>query len=384
MDDSDTNATFRQAVALALLRDQLRPGTAARVAKSAPRSEDGGPRIGNGPDALSSLAGLARPERQALASFSEWDAVDREIERARTLGVTLMPLTHPSYPPLLAEIHDPPALLYLRGDLTDGDRHALAIVGSRHASRYGLSAARGFAKQLARAGLTIVSGLAHGIDQAAHEGALEAEGRTVAVLGCGIDVDYPARGGALRDRIAARGAVLSEFPFGTVPFKSNFPVRNRVVSGLARGVLVVEAARSSGSLITARAALDQGREVFAVPGPIDQQSFAGCIDLLRQGAHVAGAPSHILEDLKLDGGTLELPLAAPAAALPPRQLSTRETAARQVLAAIALTPVTFDALLARTGLDPTAAAAVLLDLELDGLVLRSSDGTYTAHDPFAG
>lgn len=371
---------LRGHVALALLHTRLRPGTAGRLARRAPRPSEV---LGRGPGAIAGIRPLAAGELEALASFTDWARVDEEIDRATDLGAWLLAIDDPRYPKRLAAIPDPPALLYVRGSLEERDDLALAIVGSRHASRYGLTAARGFGKHLARAGLTVVSGLAHGIDQAAHEGALEAEGRTLAVLGCGVDVDYPRHGCALRDRIARQGALVSEFPLGTAPLKQNFPVRNRIVSALSLGVVVIEAARQSGSLITARAALDQGREVFALPGPVDQASHAGTLDLLRQGARAVGAPAHVLEDLGLDAE----PVVEPAAPLTegqlgPRRLSTRETAARQVLAAIALTPVSFDALLARTALEPTALAAVLLDLELDGLVERANDGTYVAHDPF--
>ncbi|MBK7977082.1 MAG: DNA-protecting protein DprA [Deltaproteobacteria bacterium] len=371
---------LRGHVALALLHARLRPGTAGRIARTHSRPTE---ILGQGALALETIRPLSSTESDALATFADWGRVDDEIARVSEHGAWLLALGDPRYPERLAAIADPPPLLYVRGSIEDGDRLALAIVGSRHASRYGLTAARGFGKHLARAGLTIVSGLAHGIDQAAHEGALEAEGRTLAILGCGLDVDYPRQGRALRDRIAAHGALVSEFPLGTAPLKQNFPVRNRIVSALSLGVVVIEAARQSGSLITARAALDQGREVFALPGPVDQPSHAGTLDLLRQGARAVGAPTHVLEDLGLDAE----PVAQPPAPLSegqlgPRRLSTRETAARQVLAAIALTPVTFDSLLARTALEPTALAAVLLDLELDGLVERANDGTYVAHDPF--
>ncbi|MFN7951042.1 MAG: DNA-processing protein DprA [bacterium] len=366
-------------VALALLHARLRPGTAARIARAFP---DPRAVLGGGPEPLQTLRPLTNGEIEALSTFADWKRVDAECARVAALGAWLLPLGDPRYPAMLAAIADPPALLYVRGTLADEDQVSVAIVGSRHASRYGLTAARGFAKHLGRARVTIVSGLAHGIDQAAHEGALEAEGRTLAVLGCGLDVDYPSRSAPLRDRIAARGAVLTEFPLGTEPLKQNFPVRNRIVSALSLGVLVIEAARQSGSLITARAALDQGRDVFALPGPVDQACHAGTLDLLRQGARPVGSPQHLIEDLNLDLGALASVPVAGDSPLGPRRLSTRETAARQVLAAIALTPVTFDALLARTQLDPTALAAVLLDLELDGLVERAGDGTYGAQDPF--
>lgn len=383
----ETSATFATPdsalaghVALTLLHAKLRPGTAARIVRSVPNPDA---ILGRGTDALQTLRPLTTGELEALSTFADWKRVDAELARTRALGAWPLPLGDPRYPAMLAAIADPPPLLYVRGTLVDADRLAIAIVGSRHASRYGLTAARAFAKHLGRAGVTVVSGLAHGVDQAAHEGALEAEGRTLAVLGCGLDVDYPSRSAPLRGRIAAHGAVLSEFPFGTEPLKQNFPVRNRIVSALSVGVLVIEAARQSGSLITARAALDQGRDVFALPGPVDQPGHAGTLDLLRQGARPVGSPQHLIEDLNLDLGSAA-PLAASAETLlGPRRLSTRETAARQVLAAIALTPVTFDALLARTQLDPTALAAVLLDLELDGLVERASDGSYVAHDPFS-
>lgn len=188
-----------------------------------------------------------------------------ELARADDWPVAFVSFFHPAYPSNLKQIEDPPPFFYLLGDLWERDNRSLAVVGSRQASPYGIDAAKVFAGGLAREGLTVVSGFAMGVDRAAHLAALEAGGRTIAVLGCGLDIDYPSRSMELKEMIGAQGAVISEFPMGTQPYPSNFPRRNRIISGISLGVLVVEAALKSGSLVTASAALEQGREIFAVP-----------------------------------------------------------------------------------------------------------------------
>src|SRR5437660_3061358 len=201
------------------------------------------------------------------------------------------------YPAWLRAIHDPPAVLYCDGLPETGDRQAVAIVGSRRATPYGLRVSEALAGELSVLGFTIVSGFARGIDAAAHGAALAAGGRTIAVLGCGLDVDYPPGHASLRAEIAGSGAVLTEFAPGTPPRATNFPRRNRIISGLALGVVVVEAAEDSGSLITARLALEQGREVFAVPGSIDVPTSRGPHGLLKQGAKLVETVDDIVEEL---------------------------------------------------------------------------------------
>lgn len=224
-----------------------------------------------------------------------------EIDRCCPLGVSLIPYGDKNYPEPLKNIPDPPFILYLRGTLDLHDRAAFAIVGSRRPSFYGVEQAKRFSRELAEAGLTIVSGLAQGIDRAAHEAALEIPyGRTLAVLGSGVDVIYPRTSADLYERILERGgAVMSEYGLGTPPLSENFPRRNRIISGLSLGVLVVEAHSRSGSLITAKEAGEQGREVFAVPGRVDQMTSRGTHQLIKEGAYLAETPADILETLAM-------------------------------------------------------------------------------------
>ena len=271
------------------------------------------------------------------------------------------------YPELLRAIYDPPAVLYCDGSVEPGDRQAVAIVGSRQATPYGLRITETLAGELSALGFTILSGFARGIDAAAHRAALAAGGRTIAVLGCGLDVDYPPGHASLHAEIAGSGAVLTEFAPGTPPRATNFPRRNRIISGLALGVVVVEAAEDSGSLITARLALEQGREVFAVPGPIDVPTSQGPHGLLKQGATLVETVDDIVEELlpQLDR-PLQTLKTEPIAALPEHvELSPSE---RTVLEVMSREPLHLDDLTERSRLTTPAVAAILLGLELKALV----------------
>ncbi len=223
---------------------------------------------------------------------------EREMENCEKQAVRLWTWFDSDYPALLREIPDPPLLLYMAGDYLPEDQAALAIVGSRHPSLYGREQARRFARELSQNGVTVISGFAQGIDHEAHAGALEIPyGRTVAVLGCGLDVLYPRQHEKLFAQIRERGCVVSEYALGTEPLAENFPRRNRIISGLSLGVLVVQAHARSGSLITAHEAVDQGRDVFAVPGPVDQLASQGVHHLLKEGAYLAESPADIMEIL---------------------------------------------------------------------------------------
>jgi len=268
------------------------------------------------------------------------------------------------YPPVLLQTPDPPLLLYVQGQVEFLHRRSVAIVGSRNASAQGVDNARAFGAHLSRQGWTIVSGLAFGIDGAAHEGGLDGAGSTVAVVGTGLDRVYPARHRELAHRIATAGVLISEYAPGTPPLASNFPQRNRIIAGLARGTLVVEAALQSGSLITARQAAEYGREVFAVPGSIHSPLSRGCHALIRQGAKLVESADDILEELL--GG-----YAAPAAAAP-------EATGRSdpLLDALGHDPASLDALCARTGWSAQELSARLLELELEDRVARLPGGLY--------
>ncbi|MGL6110963.1 MAG: DNA-processing protein DprA [Rubrivivax sp.] len=273
-----------------------------------------------------------------------------------------------AYPPLLLQSADPPLLLYLQGDVALlSQKPCLAIVGSRNASAQGVDNARSFAAYLSSRGWAIVSGLAFGIDGAAHEGGLSGPGGTVAVVGTGLDRVYPARHRALAHRIATAGVLVSEFAPGTPPLASNFPLRNRIIAGLSRGTLVVEAALQSGSLITARLAAEAGREVFAVPGSIHSPLSRGCHALIRQGAKLVESAADILEELQ--------PLLSPSPERPPTQASGAN-AVDPVLDALGHDPVSLDALCARSGWSVQELSARLLELELEGRVARLPGGLY--------
>ena len=288
----------------------------------------------------------------------------------------LITLGDAHYPASLLEMADPPLLLYVVGDpafdLTQLG-NGIAVVGSRNPTPQGESNARSFARALGTAGLPVISGLALGVDGAAHEGALEAAGdahrlATVAVVGTGLDRVYPARHRTLAHRIAARGLIVSEFALGTPPLHPNFPKRNRIISGLAQGTLGVEAALKSGSLITARLASEQGKEVFAIPGSIHSPQSRGCHALIRQGAKLVESVNDILEELQ--GGAA--PLATPVADVASSTADARDP----LLDALGFDPVSLDALGARTGFGAAALQARLLELELDGQVARLPGGLF--------
>ncbi|MHB8534361.1 MAG: DNA-processing protein DprA [Sulfuricaulis sp.] len=281
----------------------------------------------------------------------------------------LLVWSDPDYPPLLREIPDPPVMLYIAGDRRLLSDPQLAIVGSRNPTPMGRENARAFARSLAGAGLAVTSGLALGIDGAAHRGALEAGGKTVAVAGTGLDRVYPARHRELAHEIVEHGALVSEFPLGTPPLPENFPVRNRIISGLSLGTLVVEAALQSGSLITARMATDQGREVFAIPGSIHSPQARGCHALIRQGAKLVEAAQDVLEELgPLASIVLQTARENTAAE------SASDSPMRALLEHIGHDPVSIDALIERSGLTSDAVSSMLLQMELTGLVCSCPGG----------
>lgn len=307
----------------------------------------------SGRDRAAALCGPIPPElaRQVELTLA-WLAQDHRH---------ILTLHDADYPEALRHIPDPPLLLYLHGQRTLLASPMIAVVGSRNASMQGRANAEGFAEGLSRAGLCVVSGMALGIDTAAHEAALRGPGSTIAVIGTGADRVYPARNRALAHRVAEAGCIVSEYPLGTPPLASNFPRRNRIISGLAAGVLVVEAAAQSGSLITAQMAAEQGREVFALPGSIHSALAKGCHQLIREGAQLVETVDEVLQALRLS------PLA--------RQAAPPATGGRDALLdALGHDPVHADALLDRAGLDAGGLAAGLLALELAGLIERLPDG----------
>lgn len=294
-------------------------------------------------------------------------ALDRLEEWLAAGDHHLLTLGDDRYPAPLLQTADPPLMLYVQGQLEALNHpRLLAMVGSRNPTPQGEGNAREFARALAQADFCIVSGLALGIDGAAHSGALEGGGTTVAVVGTGLDTVYPKRHEALARRIAAQGALVSEYPLGTPPRAENFPQRNRIIAGLSQGTLVVEAAVRSGSLITARCAAEQGREVFAIPGSIHAPQSRGCHALIRQGAKLVESAQDILEDLHLTG-----PAEAPSLPSAPS-----DEGGGGLLTAMGFDPVGLDALQARTGLDTATLQAQLLELELEGRVGRLPGGLF--------
>lgn len=301
----------------------------------------------------------------------DWRRVEEDLAWLERPGNYLLRLDDPRYPPLLRQIPYPPPLLFVHGDPDCLRSPQLAIVGTRNPTPLGRETAHRFAAHLAECGLLITSGLALGIDAAAHQGALTS-GRTIAVMGTSLDRVYPAQHRNLAHAIAERGALVSEFAIGTSPAAGNFPQRNRLISGLALGVLVVEAAAQSGSLITARLANEQGREVFAIPGSIHNPLAKGCHALIRQGAKLAETAADILEELGALAATTR-EVASPAAA--PSSAALDEEY-RQLLAAMGDEPVGIDLLADRCGLTAEALSSMLLILELEGYVAAIPGGLY--------
>lgn len=313
------------------------------------------------PAELKGVPGFERSVEGFLRGRARVDP-ERELAELTKLGLGFLTLLEPGYPRPLRSIENPPPVLYLKGDYQERDELAIAIVGTRQCTTYGQLAAERLARELASFGFTVVSGLALGIDTAAHRGALAAGGRTIGVLGSGFAEIYPRSNLTLVEEIAQRGCILSEFPLHARPERWNFPRRNRIISGLARGVVVVEAPKRSGALITARLALEQGREVFAVPGRITDGTSRGVHRLLREGAKLIESAEDILEEF----ADLQPILAERGAKARERpELSPLE---EQVLKALDWEPLHFDEVLEATGLSPTELSHGLLQLQLKELV----------------
>jgi DNA processing protein len=319
--------------------------------------------------ALREVQGIGPKLAQSIASACTEVDAEREIELCRQREITILTGAAADYPPALAEIPDPPGVLFVRGEIKPQDAIAVAIVGSRHATTYGTMVAERLAGSLARAGITVVSGLARGIDAAAHRGALAAGGRTLAVMGSGVLHIYPPEHAELALEVIHSGALISEHPPQSPPMSGSFPQRNRIITGLSLGVIVVEASDRSGALISARHAMEQGREVFAVPGRIDSRMSKGCHRLLRDGAKLVETAEDVLEELG--------PLVTPAPSADgqaihhPAELMLNELE-QQVLAAIGAEPTQVDQIVSASGLPVQQVLATLSVLEMRRLVRRVS------------
>ena len=312
-------------------------------------------------DQLAAISGVPRALADNISRWQEFAEPAAELKKAADLGAHVITAEDDEYPSALREIHDPPIVLYVRGHLTERDRNAVAVVGSRKATHYATESAKKLSFQMAYAGLTVASGLARGIDTAAHQGALAAKGRTIAVIGSGLGELYPPENAELADRIAASGAVVSEFPIDTKPDRQTFPIRNRIVTGLSFGVLVVEAGANSGALISANMAAEQGRTLYAVPGRIDAPSALGSNRLIQQGAKLVITVDDILDDLPLVFREKpDLPAAAPAVDLTPDQ--------QKILEAIGTEETSLDSVIATSGLTAAVVSSTLLALEIRRLV----------------
>jgi len=328
---------------------------------------------------LESVRGVGPETSAALLGWPAHFDVAKEEERLARAGATFITARDEGYPKLLKEIHDPPIGLYRKGGYLF-EHPCIAIVGSRRTTLYGQSVAKKLAGELARLGFCIVSGLARGIDTAAHEGALSVGGKTAAILGCGIDIVYPPENLDLYRRIAEVGAVLSEFPFGRRADRQSFPMRNRVVSGICEAVVVVETDVNGGAMITARFAGEQGRQLYAVPGRIDQATSHGCHQLIRDGATLLTSVDDILQDLNYLDGLRPHPIEQPGQ---PgvlegilNQLGDQERRVLESLRGGAMLSV--DALTGTTGLKAAEISAALMMLELKRLVSKRADGTFEA------
>jgi DNA processing protein len=312
---------------------------------------------------LLNIEGLGGKVADAIRCGPLEKEVQKELGLLKKVGGTILTLNDDAYPKRLKEIYDPPALLYVRGGLKKEDDLAVSIVGSRKTSPYGREMTEKISRDLARNGVTIVSGMARGIDSVAHWGAVSEGGRTIAVLGCGVDVIYPSENRNLYAKMIDQGAILSEFPMGSPPEGGHFPRRNRIISGLSIGVIVVQANEKSGSLITARYALEQGRDVFAVPGNIGAEGSRGTNRLIKEGAKMVESSEDILEEImpqwKKEDDRLQKGEA------PRRDLTREEEILYEILGE---NPLHIDAIICETQLDPGRVSSVLLNLELKGLI----------------
>jgi DNA processing protein len=325
--------------------------------------------------ALTEIQGLDQQVIDGLGNFSAWDEVEKEIIKAEKAAVKIVPFTDPTYPARLRMIPDPPPVLYLKGEIRREDEKAVAVVGSRSTSDYGRRVARDLCRGLASFGFTVVSGMARGIDGTAHETALNTGGRTIALLGSGVDRVYPAEHEKLYRRIIENGAVISEFSMGTRPLAFNFPARNRLISGLSLGVVVVEATEKSGSLITAASALEQGREVFAVPGEVGASRSRGAHRLIRQGAKLVENVNDIVEEiapqLLVRSGTA---VSAPTRALP----QSLGDEFQKIFSLFQERPLQIDEVIESSGYSPSRVLEILLELELGGYIKQHPGKKYTA------
>lgn len=315
---------------------------------------------------LLQVRGIGEETAEAIARWESTVDLKAELQRIEDFGCHILTQSDAAYPESLRQIYDPPIVLYVKGELTAKDKNAVALVGSRMTTHYGVEVARKLAYQLAYVGVTVVSGGARGIDTAAHQGALSAKGRTVAVLGTGINLIFPPENKELFERIAAQGAVITQFPFNRAADKQSFPIRNRIVAGMTLGTVVVEANLTSGALITANMAVDFGRQLFAVPGRIDSPRSKGCHDLIKKGAKLCESAEDVLSEFEyLFPPSNRAPSVAETGVLPGLALSETE---QSVYDALSAEESSIDETIRRSGLPASAVSVALLSLEMKRLV----------------
>ena len=312
---------------------------------------------------LAQTEGLRREPAQDIIRKNFSRDPENELRKIKNLGIKIVTFHDPVYPALLKEIHDPPMILYMKGLEIPSSVSFVGIVGSRNPTHYGAKAAEEISQGLARRGLGIVSGMAKGIDSYAHWGCLSGKGFTIAVLGTGLDRIYPASNRKLYSEIVKNGLVISEFPIGTPPAPNNFPMRNRIISGLSRGITVVEATKKSGSLITASLALDQGREVFAVPGSINSFKSTGCHFLIKQGARLIENSNDILDDLGLN-----FPSRRPKDTFKEEPSLPLDDIEKNILGVVGEYPMHIDTIAEQISLEPGIASGILMRMELKGII----------------
>lgn len=323
-------------------------------------------------DDLKAIPGITGKTALNIKDFHDWQKADKELELADKSKISIITARNSLYPKSLLNIYDFPPFLYVKGTLREDDIN-VAVVGSRIATTYGKFSTQRLCRELAMNGITIVSGMARGIDSAAHTGALTGKGRTIAVLGCGIDIVYPPENKKLFEKISEKGAVITEFPFSTPPSGPNFPARNRIISGISLGVVVIEASDKSGSLITARLALEQGREVFAVPGSIDSPCSKGTHKLIREGAKLIESIHDILEEItpQIEESRLKAKVKGTrekSGSIKPQNMKNLDDTQRAVLKSISGKPINVDTIIAKTGFKAGDILNVLLTLELEGYI----------------
>jgi len=315
---------------------------------------------------LMQVRGIGEDTAESIANWEKNVRLEEELKRITDFGCRIVIQDDPEYPELLREIYDPPVVLYIKGTLLTKDKNSVAMVGSRMTTHYGIEVARKLAYQLAYLGVTVVSGGARGIDSAAHQGAISAKGRTLAVLGTGINLVTPPENLKLFEQVAENGALITQFPFNRPGDKQSFPIRNRIVAGMTLGTVVVEANLTSGALITANFAVEYGRQVFAVPGRIDSPRSKGCHDLIKKGAKLCEGAEDILSEFEyLFPPTNRAPSAAETGVLPALELSAKE---QLVYDTLSTDEISIDDVIRKSGLPTSAASVALLSLEMKRLI----------------